>query len=156
MERIAIFPGSFDPFTRGHAAIVKQALTLFDRVVIGVGNNTLKCGFLPMDSRFALVEELYSAEPRVEVRAYRGLTIDFAKEVGAVALIRGVRSIHDFEYERSIESVNRRLNPDLTTVLLLPPPDVADISSSIIRELYHFGGDVSELLPEGVTLNKYM
>ncbi len=156
MNRVAIFPGSFDPFTRGHAAVVEQALLLFDRVVIGVGNNTLKCGFLPVEARFLLVEELYANEPRVEVRAYSGLTSTFAREVGAIAMIRGVRSVHDFEYERSIESVNRRLNPDLTTVLLLSPSNVADISSSIIRELYHFGGDVSELMPVGVDINRYM
>ncbi len=156
MERVAIFPGSFDPFTRGHAAIVEQALALFDRVVIGVGNNTLKCGFLPVDSRFSLIEELSQSEARVEVRMYQGLTTQFAKDEGAVALIRGVRSVHDFEYERSIESINRRLNPELTTLLLFSPLSVADISSSVIRELYHFGGDVSELLPEGVNLNRYM
>ncbi|MFR9648908.1 MAG: pantetheine-phosphate adenylyltransferase [Rikenellaceae bacterium] len=156
MERIAIFPGSFDPFTRGHAAIVEQALLLFDKVVIGVGNNSLKCGFLPVESRFALVEELYRDEERVEVLSYSGLTSEFAKQVGATALIRGVRNVHDFEYERSIESVNRRLNPDLITVVLLSPTSVADISSSIIRELFNFGADVSELMPEGVDINRYM
>lgn len=155
MERVAIFPGSFDPFTRGHLSIVEQALKLFDRVIIAVGSNTLKSGFLSVESRVALIEDIYSTQKRVEVRSYSGLTTTFASEVGAVAMVRGVRSVVDFEYERSIESINRRLAPEIATIMLFPPVQVADISSSVIRELCHFGADVSEFMPEGVDINRY-
>lgn len=155
MERVAIFPGSFDPFTRGHLSIVEQALKLFDRVIIAVGNNTQKSGFLTVESRVALIEDIYSTQKRVEVRSYSGLTTTFASEVGAVAMVRGVRSVVDFEYERSIESINRRLAPEVATIMLFAPAQVADISSSVIRELFHFGADVSEFMPEGVDINRY-
>lgn len=152
----AIFPGTFDPFTRGHEAVVAQALSLFERVVIGIGDNCSKKSLLTAGARCRLVSDLYASEPRVEARIYSGLTGDFAAAEGAAAIIRGVRSVVDFEYERSMASVNRRLFPSLSTVILFTPAEVADISSSVVRELLLFGRRADEFLPEGVELEKYL
>ncbi len=154
--KVVIFPGSFDPFTRGHQAVVEQALGLFDRVVVGIGSNTQKSGLLTAMARERLIADLYAGEPRVDVVRYEGLTVDLARRVGAVAIIRGVRSGYDFEYERGIDSINRRLAPELTTIMLLTPASVADISSSVVRELLHFGGDVEEFMPQGIKIENYM
>lgn len=156
MERTAIFPGSFDPFTRGHAALVKEALRLFDRVIIGIGNNTSKQGLLKIENRKRLIDDIYRNNPRVEARIYRGLTGDFAEEVAACAIIRGVRNTTDFEYERTMESTNHRIYPEITTVMLFTPAPVADISSSTVREILSFGRNVEEFLPEGIDINKYL
>ena len=156
MERIAIFPGSFDPFTRGHAALVEEALNLFDRVVIGIGNNSAKRGVLTVENRKRLIDAAFENESRVETRIYTGLTGEFAAEVGACAIIRGVRNTTDFEYERTMEATNRRIYPALTTVMLFTPASVADISSSTVRELLAFGHSVDEFLPKGININKYL
>lgn len=155
-QRIAIFPGSFDPFTRGHEALVTQALGLFDRVVIGIGRNCDKRALLTPEARLRLIGELYAGQPRVEVRIYSGLTGDFAAETGACALVRGVRNSIDFEYERTMAAANRRLFAGLATVVLFTPPEVADLSSSTVRELLAYGRPVDEFLPEGVDLKKYL
>lgn len=155
-QRTALFPGSFDPFTRGHQALVAQALKLFDRVVVGIGDNLAKRGMLQADRRKALIDDLYREDPRVEAQVYTGLTGDFATAVGAVAIIRGVRNTTDFEYERTMEAANLRLYPHLTTVMLFTPPAVADISSSTVREVHAFGRSVREFLPEGVELENYL
>ena len=156
MERTAIFPGSFDPFTRGHAALVEEALHLFDRVVIGIGNNTSKQGWLRVENRKRLSDDIYRHNPRVEARIYTGLTGEFAEEVGACASIRGVRNTTDFEYERTMEATNHRIYPDITTVMLFTPAPVADISSSTVREVLSFGRNVEEFLPEGIDINNYL
>ncbi|MEG1700192.1 MAG: pantetheine-phosphate adenylyltransferase [Alistipes sp.] len=156
MKRTAIFPGSFDPFTRGHAALVEEALKLFDRVVIGIGNNSTKKGLLTIENRKRLIEELYAATPQIEAQIYTGLTGEFAERVGACAIIRGVRNTTDFEYERTMEATNHRLYADITTVMLFTPAPVADISSSTVREVLSFDRAVEEFLPEGVDINKYL
>lgn len=156
MERTAIFPGSFDPFTRGHEALVSEALNLFDRVVIGVGNNTTKAGLLTVENRRRLIEDVYAGEPRVEARIYTGLTGDFARDTGACAIIRGVRNTTDFEYERTMEATNYRLYRDLTTVMLFTPAPVADISSSTVREVLAFGRSVEEFMPRGIRIENYL
>ena len=156
MERTAIFPGSFDPFTRGHAALVEEALHLFDRVVIGIGNNTSKQGLLRGENRNRLIDDIYRHNPRVGARIYTGLTGEFAEEVGACAIIRGVRNTTDFEYERTMEATNHRIYPDITTVMLFTPAPVADISSSTVREVLSFGRNVEEFLPEGIDINNYL
>ena len=142
MERTAIFPGSFDPFTRGHAALVDEALNLFDRVVIGIGNNTAKTGLLTVANRKRLIDDLYAGE--------------FAEKAGACAIIRGVRNTTDFEYERTMEATNHRIYPDITTVMLFTPSPVADISSSTVREVLSFGRSVEEFMPKGIDINKYL
>ncbi|MFI3293422.1 MAG: pantetheine-phosphate adenylyltransferase [Rikenellaceae bacterium] len=156
MESVAIFPGSFDPFTRGHAAIIKQAEPLFDKIIIAIGHNITKRGILEETERKRLIDELYTSNPKIECQIYTGLTGDFAQRVNAVAMIRGVRNTIDFEQEKILESTNRRLYPSLTTVLMFTPSSVVDVSSSAVRELLAFGRDVSEFLPEGVDINNYM
>lgn len=150
--KIALFPGSFDPFTRGHEAIVRQALTLFDKVVVAIGENIGKNSLLSTEERIKLIEQLYANDERVEAIAYSTLTGDVARAVGASAIIRGVRNTIDFEYERTLAQTNKRLFPEIETILLLTPADLADVSSSAVRELLAFGHDVSEMLPEGIDL----
>ena len=151
-----IFPGSFDPFTRGHEAVVAEALRIFDSVVIGIGDNIGKRGLLPVEKREALIRDLYADNPRVEVRTYSSLTGDFAYRCGAKAIVRGVRTGYDIEYEQNMASVNRRLYPDLTTVILCTPAEVAHISSSVVRELLEFGRNVDDFMPEGVDIRLYL
>ena len=154
--KTAIFPGSFDPFTRGHEAIVEQALRLFDRVVIAVGENVSKQSLLSPKQRLRLIEDLYADESRVECISYRSLTIDVAREVGASAIIRGVRNTLDFEYERTMAQTNRRLAPELETVLLFTPAELMDVSSSTVRELLAFGRDVEQMMPAKIQLKEYL
>ena len=129
---------------------------LFDRVVIGIGNNTSKQGLLRVENRKRLIDDIYRHNPRVEARIYTGLTGDFAEEVAACAIIRGVRNTTDFEYERTMESTNHRIYPEITTVMLFTPAPVADISSSTVREILSFGRNVEEFLPEGIDINNYL
>ncbi len=143
---IALFPGSFDPFTVGHADIVRRALPLFDRLIIAVGINPSKHGEQTAVQRVESIATLYRKEPRIEVRSYSSLTVDFASECGARYIVRGVRSPIDFEYERNMAEVNRRLS-GVETVILCADPALAYISSSLVRELEAFGRDVSEYLP---------
>ena len=141
-----LFPGSFDPFTLGHADIVKRALGLFDEVVIAVGYNEQKTGWMPVEERVATIKKLYADEPRIKVESYAGLTVDFAKEHGITAIIRGVRTTADFEYEIQMADVNRQLT-GIETILLPASPQLASLSSSIVRELAHFHHDISKYLP---------
>ena len=146
MAKIALFPGSFDPFTKGHQNIVERALPLFDRLVIGIGRNTTKQTLYTPEERQQQIAALFANEPRIEVRIYDVLTVDFAKSVGAQYVLRGVRTMADFEYERTMADVNKRL-AGLETVLLFADADTASISSSLVRELKAFGKDVTDFLP---------
>ncbi len=156
MARIALFAGSFDPFTRGHEAVVEEALRLFDEVVVAVGENVSKHSLLSVEERCRLIEEVYLGNNRVSVASYSTLTGDFARKVGATALVRGVRNTIDFEFERSIEATNRELYPDLTTVLLVTPAEYQHISSSVVRELLAFGRDVTDYLPQNIKIENYI
>ncbi len=146
-QKIAIFPGSFDPFTVGHASIVARALPLFDHVVIGVGVNEKKRPLYPVKNRVDFIRRLYKDEPRVEVESYDDLTIDLARRKNASFIVRGLRSVKDFEYERDVAAMNKRLG-GVETVLLLTEPEHAAVSSSVVRELIKYGRDVSEFLPK--------
>lgn len=146
MEKTALFAGTFDPYTRGHHALVERALALFDTVVVAVGRNLEKKCMLSVKERVSAIEKLYAGNGRVKVAVYDTLTMDFAQSVGATALLRGVRSVKDFEYERDIADINLRLG-GIDTVLLVSEPEYAAISSSVVRELMKYGKDVSELLP---------
>jgi pantetheine-phosphate adenylyltransferase len=154
--KTALFPGSFDPFTRGHEAVVREGLEIFDRVVIGIGSNSEKHGLLTIGNRARLVMDLYEGEPRVEVAVYEGLTCGFCREAGIKFLLRGMRNAVDFEYERNMMTVNRMLFPEITTVLLFTPPELAAVSSSMIRELLRFGGDPTEMMPAGIDIKDYI
>ncbi len=146
MEKTALFAGTFDPYTRGHHALVERALALFDTVVVAVGRNLDKKCMFSIEERVAAIEKLYAGNGRVKVAVYDTLTMDFAQSVGATALLRGVRSVKDFEYERDIADINLRLG-GIDTVLLVSEPEYASVSSSVVRELMKYGKDVSELLP---------
>ena len=141
--------GSFAPFTIGHDSIVRRALPLFDRLVIGVvGDQVHKPGLPPAEERMAAIKRLYANEPRIEVRPYFGLAVDFARSVNARFIVKGVRSVKDFEYEREQADINRQLtNGEVETLLLYAEPHLASVSSTMVRELQHFGGDVTPFLP---------
>ena len=147
MTKKGLFPGSFDPFTRGHDDIVKRALGLFDEVIIAVGYNESKKGWLTPEERVRTISKLYADEPRITVESYTGLTVDFAREHGVTAIIRGVRTTADFEYEMQMADVNRQLT-GIETVFLPASPQLASLSSSLLRELSHFGHDISAFLPK--------
>ena len=144
--RTAIFPGTFDPFTIGHDALVRRALQFVDELYIAIGINTAKQTMFTLEERMERIATLYKDEPRIHVVSYEGLTTDFAQSTGAQFIIRGVRSTIDFEYERNIADVNRMLT-GIDTLLLISEPQYAAISSSMVRELAHFGKDVSNYLP---------
>lgn len=144
--RTAVFPGTFDPFTIGHDALVRRALNVVDELYIAIGINTGKHTMLSLDERMERIASLYGDEPRIHVVSYEGLTTDFAQSVGAQFIIRGVRSAIDFEYERNIADVNRMLT-GIDTLLLMSEPQHAAISSSMVRELAHFGKDISAYIP---------
>lgn len=144
--KTAIFPGTFNPFTVGHADIVERALTIFDKVVIGVGYNPEK-GDSNIYPRVAHIKEVYEDNPKVEVEAYTDLTIDLARRHDATAIVKGVRSIKDFEYEREQAEFNKLLGEGIETVLLYSKPEYTALTSTIVRTLQHFGRDVSEYLP---------
>lgn len=144
--RTAIFPGTFDPFTIGHDALVRRALDLVDELYIAIGINTEKRTMLSLEERIERITTLYGDEPRIHVVSYEGLTTDFAQSVGAKFIIRGVRNTIDFEYEKNIADINRMLT-GIDTLLLISEPQHAAISSSMVRELAHFGKDISKYLP---------
>lgn len=146
-EKIAIFPGSFDPFTKGHASIVERALPMFDHIVIGVGVNERKKPLYPPTERVSYIRELYAQEPKISVESYTDLTIDIARRVGARFIVRGLRSVKDFEYERDTAAMNQLLG-NIETVMLFCEARFASLSSSVVRELIAFGKDVTEFLPE--------
>ena len=147
-ERVALFPGSFNPFTRGHMSVVTRALGLFDRLIIGVGFSPDK----PLSAdeaqqRAMEIGRLFASEPRVETTAYQGLTVDLCRRLGAQFIVRGIRSVTDFEYERNLADVNRQIGGGIETVLLYSLPEDAAVSSSMVRELASHGVDVTPFLP---------
>lgn len=153
--KTALFAGSFDPFTRGHQAIVDRTLTIADQIVIGIGINAGKKNMFSIEERMEMINALYLEDPRIHVASYNGLTTDFAKSIGASFLVRGVRSSTDFEFEKNIADVNRKLT-GIETVLFITENIYSCISSSIVRELISYGKDVSEFMPDGINMNKYI
>ena len=148
MRKVAIFPGSFDPYTKGHHDIVLRSLALFDHVIIGIGyNSTKKNRYFDIELMVKKIKEVYQETPAVSVVVYNELTSTLAKKLGAQFLIRGLRNTTDFEYENTISQMNRYLNGELDTVFLITSPQYAAISSTVIREVHRYGGDVSEFLP---------
>ena len=147
----AIFPGTFDPFTLGHHSIVKRSLTFMGEVIVGIGINEGKHCLLPVEKRVEMIRQLYADEPRVKVMAYSGLTVDFAKEQEAGFIVRGIRSVKDFEYEEGIADINKKLS-GIETIFLFTEPELSSVSSSVVRELLHYGKDVSMFLPEGLEI----
>lgn len=148
-KRRAIFPGTFDPFTVGHQSLVDRALTLVDEIVISIGVNLTKKTYFSLEERVAFIEELYRNEPHVQVMLYDSLTVDFAKRIDARFILRGIRTMSDFEYEKHMADVNRELT-GIETFILFTEPEYTHISSSIVRELLQYGKDISRFVPQEV------
>jgi len=146
MSRIAIYAGSFDPITRGHQDLMHRSLEFVDRLVVAVATNVSKQPLFSLDERVAFIRQAAGGDPRIEVRAFHGLLVDFAREVGAKLFIRGLRAVSDFEYEFQMALMNRHLSPELETVFMVPSLDTTYISSSLVREVARFHGDVTGLV----------
>ncbi|MGV8138636.1 MAG: pantetheine-phosphate adenylyltransferase [Mangrovibacterium sp.] len=155
MDKIAVFPGSFDPFTIGHESIVLRALPIFDKIIIMIGYNTNKQSFFKLSKRLHWVQRVFADEPKVEVIEHEGLTVDFCKKVGANYILRGLRTSSDFEYERAIAQMNKKLYPTIETVFLLTMPEHTPINSSIVRDIILHGGDASMFLPKALNMDEF-
>ncbi len=155
MQKIAIFPGSFDPITKGHESVVNRALPLFDKIIIAIGFNSEKKDFsFPLKSRIKWIKQTFENEPKVEVKEYAGLTIDFCKKMRADFILRGLRTSADFEFERAIAQTNRFLAKNIETIFILTTPEHTSITSTIVREVFKNGGDASLFVPKGIILKK--
>ncbi len=154
MNKIAVFPGSFDPFTIGHESIVRRALPMFDKIIVMIGYNTNKKSFFDLSQRLRWVRKVFAEEPKVEVMEHEGLTVDFCKAVGASHILRGLRTSSDFEYERAIAQMNKKLYPAIETVFLLTMPEHTPINSSIVRDIILHGGDASMFLPKAINMDR--
>jgi len=154
--RIAVFPGSFDPITAGHYGLVIRALNFFDHIIIAIGHNTEKKAFFTAEKRLQMIQDLFEDQPRVKAEIYSGLTVDFCRSQNAKYILRGLRTSADFEFERVIAQVNRKLHPDIETIFLLTAPEHSFISSSIVREVLANGGDPTPFLPHRLDIYKYL
>lgn len=150
-KRTALFPGTFDPFTIGHESLVRRGLTLMDEIVIAIGVNESKKSYFSLDKRLEMIRGLYRDEPRIRVESYDSLTIDFAQKTGAQYILRGIRSVFDFEYEKTIADMNRTIS-GIETFLLFTEPALTHISSTHVRELLQYGRDVSSFVPKGMKI----
>jgi len=152
MSKIAIFPGSFSPFTIGHQCIVDKALPLFDKIVISIGINAEKPQYFSSNERMQWIKDVYSNNPKIDVKQYKGLTVDFCKKENANYILRGLRDSHDFKFEKNIANMNKELNPNIETIFIITPPKISHISSSIIRDIIKNGGDVRKFIPKEINL----
>jgi pantetheine-phosphate adenylyltransferase len=152
MEKIAVFPGSFDPITRGHDSVIRRALPLFDKIILAIGDNPDKKPWFLLEKRISWMELLYKDVPQIKVIVYSGLTVDFCKKNNAKYILRGLRTSADFEFERTIGLMNKALYEEIETIFLLCDPAYAALSSSIVRDILKNGGDVSNFVPEGINL----
>lgn len=146
MKRIAVYPGSFDPPTRGHTDLVHRSLVLADQVIVAIARNSTKEPLFPVEERLAMLRTAVGDDPRVSYQSFEGLLVDFARQVGGTLIVRGLRAVSDFEYEFQMAMMNRHLLPGLETVFLVPPEDATYLSSSLVREVARYGGDVSSLV----------
>lgn len=146
--KIALFPGSFDPVTKAHVDIVKRSVDLFDKFYIGIGVNSSKKGLLTIGQREQMIRSVFENDPRIHVVAYEGLTVDFCKSIGAMYMIRGIRTVSDFEYEKAIAQMNHALAPDIESIFIVSKPGYSSISSTIVREIMRYNGDVSQFIPK--------
>jgi pantetheine-phosphate adenylyltransferase len=155
MKKIAVFPGSFDPFTIGHESIVKRALSMFDEIIIAVGANALKKSFYSVDTRKKMINKVFQNEPRVKIDHYEGLTVDYCIKNGAEFILRGLRTSADFEFESSIAQINKAMAPGVESVFILAIPEHTPINSTIIRDIIRSGGDASKFVPSSINLKDY-
>ena len=152
--KIALFPGTFDPFTRGHLSLVDRGLQLVDEIIIAIGINLEKKTFFPLEQRIEMLIRLFDSNPKVKIQAYNGLTVDFAKKTGARFILRGVRSVADFEYEKNIADINREI-AGIETFVLFTEPEFTHISSSVVRELLTYGKSVAAFVPAELNIDEY-
>jgi pantetheine-phosphate adenylyltransferase len=150
MQRICLFPGTFDPITKGHVDVIQRSVGLFDKLVIGIGSNSSKQPMFSVEQRCDWIREIFKNEPRIEVSGYEGLTIDYCKKVNANYILRGIRYISDFEYEKAIADMNRMLDPDIETIFLTCSPEYSTISSTLVRDVIRNKGNVSLFVPAEV------
>lgn len=151
MARICLFPGTFDPLTLGHTDIIKRALPLFDKLVVGIGRNSNKVPMFSEDKRLGWIREIYINEPRVQAIAYDGLTVECCRSIGATFVLRGIRYVNDFEYEKAIADMNRSLDHNIETIFLTCLPQFTSVASTLVRDVLRNGGDVSQFLPPEVS-----
>ncbi len=150
--KIAVFPGSFDPITVGHESIIKRAIPLFDKIIVVIGINADKKCMFSLEQRIIWLQETFHNCPTIEITSHQGLTVDFCKSVGAEYILRGLRTSADFEFERSIGQTNKAIYPEIDTVFMLTLPEHTFINSSIVRDIFRNGGDVSNFIPENINL----
>lgn len=155
MKKIAVFPGSFDPFTIGHEGIVRRALGIFDEIIIAVGANALKKSYYSLNVRKEMIKKVFADEPRISIDHYEGLTVDYCRNKGAMYLLRGLRTAADFEFERAIAQVNKVIASDVESVFLLTVPEHASINSTIVRDIIRSGADASQFVPAAINLRDY-
>lgn len=153
MNRVCLFPGTFDPVTLGHIDIINRAMPLFDKVIVGIGRNVNKVPMFSEEMRLQWVKDIYKNEPKVEAVLYDGLTVNCCKQVGANFILRGIRYVNDFEYEKAIADMNRSLEGHIETVFLTCLPQFTSVASTLVRDVYKNGGDVSQFLPDAVNLS---
>lgn len=156
MKKTAVFPGSFDPFTVGHEALVIRALMLFDKVIIAVGENTEKKNLFTIENRMKMISKVFDGESRVVVTRYRGLTVDFCRKNEASYILRGLRTAADFEYERAMGQMNRKMAPEIDTVFLLTSTEHTPVNSTIVRDIIVNGGDASMFVPSVIKISDYL
>lgn len=156
MEKVAVFPGSFDPFTVGHESVVLRALSLFDRITIAVGYNANKKSLFSIDQRLAIIRKVFENEPRIEVISFEGLTVDLCKRINVLYILRGLRTSDDFEFERAVGQVNKAMNPDVESVYLLTAPEHSFVNSSVVREIIMHHGDPSQFIPKAVNIKDFL
>lgn len=152
MKKKAIFPGSFDPYTKGHHSIILNALKIFDEVIIAIGSNELKNTFYPLNIRLESIKNLYKNEPKIDVQSYNGLTVNFCKKMKINTIIRGIRNIQDFEYEKQIQEINKSLNSEINSFFIISESKYAHISSSFLKDILKNGGDIKDFLPKNYNL----
>ncbi|MCX7955104.1 MAG: pantetheine-phosphate adenylyltransferase [Bacteroidales bacterium] len=152
MQKIAVFPGSFDPITKGHESIVKRALLLFDKIYIVIAINENKKPLFPLDKRLKWIKKVFGNENNIIVDTYNGLIVDYCNKINAKYIIRGLRTSADFEYERAIAQANRFLDSSIETIFFLTAPEFTPINSTIVREIIRYGGDVSKFVPDGINV----
>ncbi|MFZ4521905.1 MAG: pantetheine-phosphate adenylyltransferase [Bacteroidales bacterium] len=150
MHRVAVFPGSFDPITRGHESVINRALPLFDKLIVAIGENGEKKSFFPLEQRVKWLEQIFGDEPKIKIATYSGLTAEFCRQEKAAFILRGLRTSADFEFERGIGQMNKLMYPDVETVFLLCAQEYASLSSSIVRDIIRHKGDVKQFVPAGI------
>ncbi|MBM3437084.1 MAG: pantetheine-phosphate adenylyltransferase [Bacteroidetes bacterium] len=153
MKKVAVFPGSFDPITKGHESVIKRALPLFDELIVAVGQNAEKKSFFSLDQRMSWLQKVFTDIPNVKVVQYSGLTVELCRKLGANYLLRGLRTSADFEFERSIAQINKKLSPEIETIFILTAPEYASLNSSIVRDILRHGGDATQFVPDSIELN---